>query len=392
MIGNHADEADLYLLSVSTYPEERWQKKPNTTQELSGSGDEDLIQKVAVLCAPAPNVIFKNVAVTSQLIGEQIVIEPKHIVIAITWQNPSSNYSELFVYRIPENFGIGPTESSIVSPLPIIPKIQGNRISSLSNGMGGIHQDSKLNSQENYPKDGFPGALLIPSLVHQREQQSAEIDDIAQKIIVRGATTNSNADGSDPDSKNITIRVFDLFVPKKNNPPQIIESSPSQDDEMPHHHHIRPRPRFWGSVPAHRFACACALHDTGYRITLPAAEIWHKFSAADLTTTTTIPSPSPSPSSSTWQKSVFCNNSSSSPIIPNTYSLPLLIIKGEDQPRIECTEAKYDGGTVEEDDPQRRKDALGREREYVEGLIRAKKKGRQMGKSRGRGWGWGLGW
>ena len=31
------------------------------------------------------------------------------------------------------------------------------------------------------------------------------------------------------------------------------------------------------------------------------------------------------------------------------------------------------GGSVEEDDPQRRKDALGREEEYVKGLIRAMK-------------------
>lgn len=34
--------------------------------------------------------------------------------------------------------------------------------------------------------------------------------------------------------------------------------------------------------------------------------------------------------------------------------------------------AEY-GGSVEEDDPQRRKDALGREGEYVKGLIRAMK-------------------
>lgn len=34
--------------------------------------------------------------------------------------------------------------------------------------------------------------------------------------------------------------------------------------------------------------------------------------------------------------------------------------------------AEY-GGSVKEDDPQRRKDALGREGEYVKGLIRAMK-------------------
>lgn len=357
MIGNYADEADLYLLRVSTFPE-GWRKRPNTAKELSG--DDQRIQKVAVLCAPAPNVIFKNVAVTSHLIGEQMVIEPKHIVIAITWQNPSSNYSELFVYRIPENFG---TESSVS-----LPEIHGNRISSLSNGMGGIHQHSKFNAQENRPKDGLPGDMLIPSLVYQREQ-SAEIDDIAQKIIVRGATTNSNADETDPDSRNITIRVFDLFVP---NPPQ---SSPSYD--VPDS-----RPKTRGSVQA-RFACACPLHDIGYRLTLPAT--WHKV-AADLT----IPS-----SPLKWHKSV--RNSSTLTPLP-TYTYPLLSSSAsnanaspgryftptkaslfwnreppswmQDQP-IEWT-AEY-GGSVEEDDPQRRKDALRREGEYVKGLIRAMK-------------------
>lgn len=357
MIGNYADEADLYLLRVSTFPE-GWRKRPNTAKELSG--DDQRIQKVAILCAPAPNVTFKNVAVTSHLIGEQMVIEPKHIVIAITWQSPSSNFSELFVYRIPENFG---TESSVS-----LPEIHGNRITSLSNGMGGTHQHSKLNPQENHSMDGLPGDMLIPSLVYQREQ-SAEIEDIAQKIIVRGATTNNNAYETDPDSKTITIRVFDLFVP---NPPQ---SSPSY--EIPHS-----RPKIRGSVQA-RFACTCPLHDTGYRLTLPAT--WHKV-AADLT----IPS-----SPFTWHKSV--RNCSTLTPLP-AYSYPLLSSSASnanassgihftptkaslfwnreppswkrDQP-IEWT-AEY-GGSVKEDDPQRRKDALGREGEYVKGLIRAMK-------------------
>lgn len=362
MIGNYADEADLYLLRVRTFPE-GWRNTPNTPNTAKGlSGDDQSIQKVAVLCAPAPDVIFKNVAVTSHYIGEQMVIETKHIVIAITWQNPSSNYSELFVYRIPENCG---TESSVS-----LPEIHGNRISSLSNDMGGIHQHSKLNPQENHPEDGLPGDMLIPSLVYQREQ-SADLDDIAQKIIVRGATTNGNGGetDTDPDSRNITIRVFDLFVP---NPPQ---SPPSYD--VPHS-----RSKSRGSVQA-RFACACPLHDTGYRLTLPAT--WHKV-AADLT----IPS-----SPFKWHKSV--RNSSTLTSLPNcTY--PLLsstnangnaspgryftLTKAslfwnrepsswmQDQP-IDWT-AEY-GGSVEEDDPQMRKDALEREGEYVKGLIRAMK-------------------
>lgn len=353
MIGNYADEADLYLLRVSTFWE-GWRKRPNTAKEFSG--DDQRIQRLAVLCAPAPNIIFKNVAITSHLIGEQMVIEPKNIVIAITWQNPSSNFSELFVYRIPEKLG---TESSVS-----LPEIYGSRISSLSNGMGGTHQHSKLNPQENHSKDSLPGDMLIPSLVYQREQ-SAEIDDIAQKIIVRGATTNNHADETDPDSKNITIRVFDLFV---ENPPQ---SSISY--EIPHS-----RPNIRGSVQA-RFACACPLHDTGYLLTLPAT--WHKV-AADLT----IPS-----SPFKWHKSA--RNSSTLAPLP-TYSYPLLSSSASnanassapkkaslfwnreppswmrDQP-IEWT-TEY-GGSVEEDDPQRRKDALGREGEYVKGLIRAMK-------------------
>ena len=360
MIGNYADEADLYLLRVSTLPE-GWQKSPNTAKE--PSGNDQRIQKVAVFCAPAPNAIFKNVAVTSHLIGEQMVIEPKHIVIAVTWQNPSSDFSELYVYRIPENIG---TESSIS-----LPEIHGYRISSLSNRMGGTHQHSKLNPQENHPKSGLPGEMLIPSLVYQREQ-SVKIDDIAQKIIVRGATTNNNADEIDPDSKVITLRVFDLFVPKS--------SQFSSSYEKPHS-----RPKIRGSVQA-RFACVCPLHDTGYRLTLPAT--WHKV-ATDLT----IPS-----SPFTWHKPV--HKSSTLTPLP-TYSYPLLssstvnanasssthvtptkaslFRKREppswmrDQP-IEWA-AEY-GGSVEGDDPQRRKDALGREGDYVKGLIRAMKEER----------------
>lgn len=357
MIGNYADEADLYLLRVSTLPQ-GWRKSPNTAKE--PSGDDQPIQKVAVLCAPAPNVVFKNVAVTSHFIGEQMRIEPRHIVIAITWQNPSSDFSELYVYRIPENFG---TESSVS-----LPEIHGNRISSLSNRMGGTHQHSKFNPQGNHPTDGLPGDMLIPSLVYQREQ-SVEMDDIAQKIIIRGATTNNNADETDPDSKNISLRVFDLFVPE----------SPQSSSSFERRHS---RPKIRGSVQA-RFACACPLHDTGYRLTLPAT--WHK-AATDLT----IPS-----SPFTWHK--FVRNSSSIAPLP-TYSYPLLSSSASnakagsgthftptkaslfwnreppswmrDQP-IEWT-AEY-GGSVEEDDPQRRKDALGREGEYLKGLIRAMK-------------------
>lgn len=358
MIGNCADEADLYLLRVSTFPES-WRKWLNTAEE--PSGEDQRIQKVAVLSAPAPNVVFKNFAVTSHLIGEQMVIELKHIVIAITWQNPSSDFSELYVYRIPENFG---TQSSVS-----LPEIHGKRISSLSNRMGGTHQHSKLNLQENHTKDGLPGDMLIPSLVYQREQ-SDKIDDIAQKIIVRGATANNNANETDPDSKSIIIRVFDLSVPK-----------PSHSS--PNYERLHSRAKIRGSLQA----CTCPLHDTGYRLTLPAT--WHKV-ATDLT----IPS-----SPFTWHKSV--RNSSALTPLP-TYSYPLLSSSASnananasfgtrftptkaslfwnreppswmrDQP-IEWT-AEY-GGSVEEDDPQRRKDALRREGEYVKELIRAMKEG-----------------
>lgn len=356
MIGNHADEADLFLLRISTLPE-GWRKRPNTAKE--PTGDDQRIQKVAVLRAPAPNVVFKNVAVTSYLIGEQMLISPKHIVIAITWQKPSSDFSELYVYRIPENFGTGSPVSS--------PEIHGNRISSLSNRMGGIHQHSILNLRENHQTDGLPGDMLIPSLIYQREQ-STKIDEIAQKIIVRGATTYNAAD-TDPDSKNITLRVFDLFVPK---PPK---SQPSYA-RVPSH------PKTRGSVQA-RFACACPLHDTGYRLTLPAT--WHKV-AADLT----MPS-----SPLTWQKSgrtssnlaplptYYCpflslasDSSSGGRNTPSTPTKASLFWKRElpswmrNKP-IEWT-IEYKG-KVEEDDPKRRKDALGREGEYVKELIRAMK-------------------
>lgn len=252
MIGNHADEADLFLLRVSTLPE-GWREFPNTAKELTGHGQR--IQRVAVLYAPAPNVVFKNVALTSHLIGEHIVIEAKHVAIAITWQNTSSDFSELRVYRIPENFG---TRSSVS-----LPETHGNQITSLSNLMDETHQHCILNPQANQLKDGLPGDMLIPSLIYQR-QQSVKIDDIVQKLIVRGATTN-NADETDPDSKNMTLRVF-LFVSKP------LQSSPSSG-------RVLSRPKYRGSLQA-RFACACPLHDTGYRLTLPAT--WHKV-AADLT-------------------------------------------------------------------------------------------------------------
>lgn len=356
VIGNHADEADLFLLRVSTLPE-GWRKSPNMEKE--PTGDDQRIQKVAVVCAPTPNVVFKNVAVTSHLIGEQMVIGLKHIVIAIIWQKPSSDFSELYVYRIPENFGTGSSVS--------LPEIHGNRISSLSNRMGGFHQHSILNPRANHSTDGIPGDMLIPSLIYQREQ-SINIDEIAQKIIVRGATTY-NAVETDPDSKNITLRVFDLFVPKPPQTPQNYGRVPS-------------RPKIRGSVQA-RFACACPLHDTGYRLTLPAT--WHKV-ATDLT----MPS-----SPFTWHKSV----STSSTLTPlPTYSYPFLSsvsdpsTGGRGTPftptkaslfwkrelpswmrnkPIEWT-VEYQG-RVEEDDPQERKDALGREGEYVKELIRAMK-------------------
>ena len=357
MIGNHADEIDLSLLRVSTLPE-GWHKSPNTAKE--PTGDDQSIQKVAVLCAPAPNLVFKNVAVTSHLIGEQMVVGPKHIVIAIIWQNPSMDFCELYVYRIPENFGAGSSVS--------LPEIHGNRISSLGNRMGGIHQHSILNPRANQPTDGLPGDMLIPSLIYQREQ-SVKIDQVAQKIIVRGATTY-NADETDPDSKNITLRVFDLFVPK-------------QPQSSPNYGEVPFRPKIRGSVQS-RFACACPLHDTGYRITLPAT--WHKV-AADLT----IPS-----LPFTWHKSVHAS-STLNPL--STYYFPLLSSASDPSSgaaggtRFTPTKAslflkreplswmrnkpiewaaEYEG-RVEEDDPQGRKDALGREGEYVKELIRAMK-------------------
>lgn len=86
---------------------------------------------------------------TSYLLDRQLVIRPGLIVIAVIWQKPKSDLSELYHYTLPDSFG--ETDALI--------RIQGKRIGSLSEEMGGIHKMSLLR-QQNHTKTGHYEGLL----------------------------------------------------------------------------------------------------------------------------------------------------------------------------------------------------------------------------------------
>lgn len=236
----------------------------------SGSSVHYYYTDIALLSCPRPNSVYKNIAVAPA------IIKDGSIRAAIVWQttNLEKPISELYIYDIPKAYyepcraysqngsdSVSTTAEGIsAGAIPGSCRlVQGKRITSLDQHMGGTHPSSPLHRFAS-PHEIALGGLQIALTTENQEAHPRKSQ--YQKCFVWGPASS----GRD-ECTQISMKVFDFSFadPQRLHSPKNCAVAVAWQ-HAEHFHNIAP-----DAVP-----CACALHDDGFRIALP-----------DITTTTT---------------------------------------------------------------------------------------------------------
>ena len=184
--------------------------------------------------------------------------------VAIVWQTTDfeNPVSELYIYDIPEVVYYEQCEacSRTIPDSPSIPLegisggtisqhcrlVQGKRVMSLDQHMGGVHTFSPL-YQSAGPKEIALGGLQI---LHTFDNQEAYPKNVQyQKCFVWGPVFSQ-----DGECTQISMKVFDLSFADRQRLNSFFEWKPD---------------RKYHNIALDAFHCACALHDDGFKIVLP---------------------------------------------------------------------------------------------------------------------------
>ena len=218
---------------------------------------------IALLSRPRPNMTHKNVAIASTNIKDG------SIRVAIIWQTTSLEKprSELYIYDIPEAMYCEPCkpynptipemvpataealgEGEILRPYRLV---QGKRVTSLSQHMGGTHPSSPL-YQLTPPQDIAMGGLQLPHTIENQDTYPRNLQ--YQKCFVWGPGT------SETECTKISFQIFDFSFADPQRLHSLIEYGVGawQRQDQPHH-----------NIAFKALHCACGLHDDGFRILLP---------------------------------------------------------------------------------------------------------------------------
>ena len=203
--------------------------------------NDDIVSdgEMAVLSQPHLDSVYRNVA--TALIASM----PGIVRVAVIWQvkHDEDRRTELYIYDISQQIVyerythcIGQRSIS-GSPEPThdfsnLPRIQGKRITSLNPRWGGIHPSSPIITPKRLQEEASVGGLQLPHTV--KTPDSHPYIRQYQKCFVWGPVVSGN-------TLTIECKVLDLSF-----------SDPKRMD------------------PKSRLNCACALHDDGFRITLPS--------------------------------------------------------------------------------------------------------------------------
>ena len=217
----------------------------------------------ALLSRPRPNSAYKNVSVA------QTVTKDGNTRVAIVWQTTDLEkpISELYIYDIPEAVYYGPCKSynhnttetpsteagDLGEGAPPQPcrLIQGKRVTSLDQYMGGIHPQSPL-YQLASPQETALGGLQFP---HTTENQDTFPRNIQyQKCFIWGPTTSEAA------CTQISLQVFDFSFADPQRLHSLTASGAKAGQRRDQSSH---------SIELNALHCACALHDDSFRIVLP---------------------------------------------------------------------------------------------------------------------------
>lgn len=220
----------------------------------------------ALLSRPRPNSAYKNVSVA------QTVTKDGNIRVAIVWQTTDLEkpISELYIYDIQEAVYYEPcksynhnimenpstetedlSEGAIPQPCRLI---QGKRVTSLNQYMGGMHPHSPL-YQLASPQETALGGLQFPHTTENQETYPRNVQ--YQKCFIWGPTT------SEAECTQISLKVFDFSFadPQRLHSLTAYGAKAGQRRDLSCH-----------SIELNSLHCACALHDDGFRIVLPDIE------------------------------------------------------------------------------------------------------------------------
>lgn len=252
-------------------PWEKPSQNASCTQSRSSSNDSEsgnhIFTRTALLSRPRPNSVYKNAAVAPT------VIKDGSIRVAIIWQTTGLEkpISELYIYDIPEAIYYEPCESysqaisdnvsataedlsegALPRPCRLV---QGKRVTSLGQHMGGTHPSSPLSRLASLQQIAVAG-LQFPHTTENEETYPRSFQ--YQKCFVWGPATSAG------ECTQISFKVFDFSFADPQRLHSITTYGVSAGQRRDKNHH---------NISLNCLHCACALHDDAFRILLPDVTI-----------------------------------------------------------------------------------------------------------------------
>lgn len=221
----------------------------------------------ALLSRPRPNSVYKNVAVAPT------TVKDGSIRAAIVWQSTDLEepISELYIYDIPEAIYYEPCrsynqkisvnvsatseefgEGAILRPCRLV---QGKRVTSLDQHMGGTHPCSPL-YRRAFPQETALGGLQFPHTTENQETYPRNVQ--YQKCFAWGPATSDGA------CTQISFKVFDFSFADPQRLHSLITYGVGAGQRRDQKNH---------NIALNALHCACALHDDAFRIVVPDVTI-----------------------------------------------------------------------------------------------------------------------
>lgn len=331
----------------ASYP----QSKPQSNDYETGT---QYSVRTALLSCPRATSIYKNVAVAPT------ILKDGNVRVAIVWQTTylEKPVSELYVYEIPEtvyyrsrqfNQDISGKVSATTKDLSegAIPRphrlVQGKRVMSLGQHMGGVHPASPL-YQRASPQEIAVGGLQFPHTIGNQESYPRSVQ--YQKCFVWGLAT------SEGECTQISFKVVDFSFAD----PQRLHSITAYGV------------RGWQQEGQKRQNieldspdCACALHDDGFRLILPDTTIVEASKPAPRRETK-------SESASSWLQNTASPTDGLSLTRIASYLWPWKSAS------VQARDGAQNVGSVSRDDSSARRAALERRQEWLRGRISGMKR------------------
>ncbi len=237
-----------------------------STESLAQFQNEDDrgLRGTRILLRPRSDCLYRNIAIAPVSMRCGVVL------VAIIWQrwDDERRISELYLYEVPtvdlkscSSRGSLPASSMsliLAKRFANLTAIQGKRITSLNDGLGGIHPSSPVwdlvtceTTKEKLQREMALGGLQICVSLGNQDNHPRNLQ--YQKCFVWGPVARR-------ETLSIDCKIFDFsFADRQRLQLMLSHGIP-----------IREVPEHLRSLPGMRHShCACGLHDDGFRVVLP---------------------------------------------------------------------------------------------------------------------------